>query len=281
LAGQDSGAEHVIRKTTMFALIAAGLCACGANYYYEEASKLEAQGMLLEAADSYRLFADKNPEDPRAPGALFSAAEIYSRKFGLCSRAVPVLEALLKNYASTPLRPAAMKDLFICPDYLPVDRPMSWTYGDSATGGANARQTTRVENWDPARVQTVTRIYAGRALVATQKKKYRFKERDLIETQGGAETIVLKYPVEKGLSWSSASGGRRARFTVEEVGLRVKVRAGEFENCIKIKQSLEGAPSWLYEYYAPWTGKILTSVAGKGFENRVTELLKYEENKKR
>ena len=44
---------------------------------------------------------------------------------------------------------------------------------------------------------------------------------------------------------------------------------------------MEGLPSWMYEYYAPWTGKVLTSVAGKGFENRVTELLKYEETRKK
>ena len=256
------------------------LCACGGGYYYEEAVRLERQGMLMKAADYYQLFTAKNLEDPRAPGALFKAAEIYARKFSLCSKAKPVLETLLKNYPADPSRPAAMKDLLVCPDYLPVDRPMLWTYGDSETGGVNARQVTRVADWDSSKVNTVTKTYAGKKIIATQKRKYRLEARDLVETQGGLEAIVLRYPIEKGLSWSATVNGQRARYTVEAVGLKVKVRAGEFENCVKVKQAFEGAPSWIYEYYAPWTGKIMTSVAGKGFENRVTELIKYEETQK-
>lgn len=256
------------------------LWACGSSYYYEEAAKLERQGRLLKAADYYALFAAKDPEDPRAPSALFKAAGIYSRKFSLCSKARPVLETLLKNYPADPSRPAAMKDLVVCPDYLPVDRPLHWTYGDSETGGANARQTVRVTDWGPDRGSMTARMYAGRKLISTQKKKYRFRELDLVETQNGRNSVVMKYPAEKGLSWLSTMNGTRMRFTVEAVGLKVKVRAGEFENCVKIKQAMDGAPSWIYEYYAPWTGKILTSVAGKGFENRVTELIKYEETQK-
>jgi hypothetical protein len=268
-------------KKILSLLVFAGFCACGGNFDYEEASKLEKQGLLLKAADRYKLFAEKNPKDERAPGSLFKAAEIYSRQFGLCSRAKPVFERLLKNYSSTPLRPAAMKALFICPDYFPFDKPLAWTYGDSLTGGANATQITRVADQGSDKVRTLTRIYAGKTLVARQDKSYRYSGMDLMEKQGGFDTIILKYPVEKVMSWTSSSGGRKTRFTVEDTGVTVKVRAGEFSDCIKIKQHLEGLPSWIYEYYAPWTGKILTSVAGKGFENRVTELLKYEETQKK
>jgi len=268
-------------KKTLLLPIFTGLCACGVNYYYEEAFKLERQGMPLKAADCYKLFAEKNPKDTRAPGALFRAAEIYSRKFGLCGKSQSVFETLLKNYAETPLRPAAMKGLFVCPDYFPVDRPLAWIYGDSATGGANAKQFIRVADWGSGKAYTLTQIYAGKTLIAKQKKFYSFSARDFIETRDGFDTIVLRYPAEKGLAWVSLSGGRKARFTVEAAGIKVKVRAGEFSDCIKVKQQLEGLPSWIYEYYAPWTGKILTSVAGKGFENRVTELLEYEETTKK
>jgi len=262
-------------------LIFTCLCACGSNYYYEEAARLEKQGMPLKAADCYKLFAEKNPKAERAPGALFKAAGIYSRQFGLCSKARPVFERLLKNYSSTPLRRAALKGLFICPDYFPVDKPLAWTYGDSQTGGVNATQITRVEDWDSDKVHTLTRIYAGKTLISRWKKFYRYSGADFMEKQDGFDTIILKYPAGKGLSWTSSSGGRTARFTVEDAGLTVKVRAGEFSDCIKVKQQLKGLPSWIYEYDAPWTGKILTSVAGKGFENRVTEFLKYEETQKK
>lgn len=257
------------------------VCACGTGYDHEEAVRLEKQGMPLKAADYYKLFAEKNPKDERAPASLFKAAEIYSRQFGLCSKARPVFERLLKTYSSTPLRPAALKGLFVCPDYFPVDKPLAWTYGDSETGGANATQITRVVDQGSGKVHTLTLIYAGKTLIARQKKSYRFSGADFIEKQDGFDTIILKYPAGKGLSWTSSSGGRTARFTVEDTGVTVKVRAGEFSGCIKVKQQMGGLPSWIYEYYAPWTGKVLTSVAGKGFENRVTELLRYEETQKK
>ncbi len=269
-----------LKKILLFPVLAC-LCACGSKYYYEEASKLEQQGMLLKAADCYKLFGEKNPRDERAPAALFKASGIYSKKFNLCAKSRSALETLLKNYPATTLRQAALKDLYICPDYFPVDRPLVWTYGDSETGGANATQLTRVAGWGSAKPYTLTQIYAGETLIAKQKKYYGSSGMDFVERQDGFDTIILKYPVEKGLSWKSSSGGRNLRYTVEAVGLTVKVRAGEFSDCIKVKQQLEGLPSWMYEYYAPWTGKILTSVAGKGFENRVTELLKYEETQKK
>jgi len=268
-------------KKTLLLPVLACLCACGSKYYFEEASKLEQQGMLLKAADHYKLFGEKNLRDERAPAALFKAAGIYSRQFNLCAKSKSALETLLKNYPATTLRPAALKSLFICPDYFPVDRPLFWTYGDSETGGANATQLTRVADWGSAKPYTLTQIYAGETVIAKQKKSYGSSGMDFVERQDGVDTIILKYPVEKGLSWTSSSGGRNLRYTVEAVGVTVKVRAGEFPDCIKVKQQMEGLPSWLYEYYAPWTGKVLTSVAGEGFENRVTELLKYEETQTR
>ncbi|HOW89017.1 MAG TPA: tetratricopeptide repeat protein [Elusimicrobiales bacterium] len=256
------------------------LCSCGRGYYYDEAARLELQGMPLKAAEYYDLFAARDPGDPRAPAALFRAADIYARKFGLCSRAAPVLERLLKNYPEYASRRAAMKTLLVCPDYLPFDRPFSWTYGDSDTGGLNARQVSRVTDLSPFRGASVTRTYAGRKLVATQKRKFELRGLDIVEAGKGRDALLLRYPVEQGLSWVSVIDGRRLRFTVEAVGLKVKVRAGEFENCIKVKQAQDGAPSWVYEYYAPWVGKVLTSVAGKKFESRVTELIKYEKTER-
>ena len=57
----------------------------------------------------------------------------------------------------------------------------------------------------------------------------------------------------------------------------VRVRAGEFLHCVKVREQPEGAsPSWKYDYYAPGVGRILTTVAGKGFENPNTELISYQ-----
>jgi hypothetical protein len=268
-------------KNILLVCSLAWLCACGGGYDYDDASVLQKQGLLLKAAGQYRLFAEKNPKDPKAPAALFKAARIYARDLGLCAQAAPVFETLLKNYPAHFSRQAAMKDLFVCPDYFPADGPLVWTYGDSETGGANARQVVQVADWGSRGSRTLTKIYAGRTLVAAQKKNYRFGERDFIERQDGFDTIILKYPVEKGASWVSVAGGRKTRFTVEAAGLTIKVRAGEFENCVKVRRAMEGVPSWIYEYYAPWAGKVLTTVAGVNFENRVTELLSYENTQKK
>lgn len=274
-----SGYKMKFRKT-VFLPFAFCLAACGGRYHYEEAENFEKQGLFLKAAGYYSIFAEKNPADVKAPDALFRAAGIYSGKFGLCHKSRPIFEKLLKNYPDFPLRPAAMKGLFICPDYFPIDRRLAWTYGDSETGGANARQETRVIEMSPSGASIGTALYAGRTLVAKQTKKYRISNNELIEKRGGFDTIVLRYPIEKGAAWVSVSAGQKTAFTVQSTGVSVKVRAGRFDNCVKIKQQVEGQPSWIYEYYAPQTGKILTAVAGKGFENRVTELLKYEETQK-
>lgn len=269
-------------KRLSFALPGFVLClaACGTNYHFEEASKLEKQGQLLKAAAYYKLFADKNPGDPKTPGALFRAAEIYSRDLCLCRESKPLFERLLRSYPDASVRDAALKGLFICPDYFPVDRRLAWTYGDSATGGANRTDETRVLGLKAGVAMTGTTIYAGKEVAGKQTRNYKLWNNDLIETQDGFDTMILRYPADRGRSWTSVSGAQKAAYTIIATGLTVKVRAGEFGNCIKVKRQLAGMDSWIYEYYAPWTGRILTSVAGKGYENRDTELLKYEETQK-
>ena len=100
-----------------------------------------------------------------------------------------------------------------------------------------------------------------------------------MEGQGRGATLLLSYPLEDGKTWASSGQEGRLEFRVEKTGLKIKVKAGEFSNCVKIRRRAAGGPSWIYEYYAPWTGRVLTAVAGPGFENRVTELLSYEEKK--
>ncbi len=265
-----------------FALPVLFLClgACGTNYHFEEAAKLEKQGQVLKAAAYYKLFADKHPGDAKAPEALFKAAEIYARSFCLCHKSRPLFEQLLKTYPDTPLRDTALKGLFICPDYFPVDRKLAWTYGDSETGGANASQETRVMELKAGGAVMGTTIYAGKTIAGKVTRSYRLSNNDLVETQDGSDTMILRYPADKGRSWTSVSSAGKTTYTVQAAGLKVKVRAGEFDNCIKVKRQVAGMDSWIYDYYAPWTGRILTSVAGKGFENRDRELLKYEETQK-
>ncbi|HAH32375.1 MAG TPA: hypothetical protein DCL44_08690 [Elusimicrobia bacterium] len=269
-----------MRRELVFTVFAALFLSSCDNYHYKEAEQLRANGLGLAAAEEYKYFVEKSPTDARAPLALFKAAGIYSREFGVCSKSGPLLEKLLRNYPTTTLRQAAMRALFICPDYFPIDAAGIWVYGDSQTGGKNASQKLFITGVSPDKTLAENSIYAGRQLVRLQKRVYTISGSDLIEKQDGANTILLRYPLNTGSSWTSNGQGGSSIFKVEAAGLMVKTRAGGFDNCVKISRRIPGMSSWMYEYYAPWKGKILTSVAGNGFENRVMELISYEEKTK-
>ncbi|MBU2530068.1 MAG: hypothetical protein KKD35_03415, partial [Elusimicrobia bacterium] len=89
-------------------------------------------------------------------------------------------------------------------------------------------------------------------------------------------TIILKYPLVKNKRWIAKRAGTKIDYEIVDTGIEVEVKAGVFVNCVKVRERVKNSSSWVYVYYAPWVGKILTTVAGKGFENRVEELISYE-----
>lgn len=257
------------------------LCAAGwgCSPRYKDGVVLEEQGRYAQAAEKYKAFALKNPTDTDAPKALQAAADLYAVKLGVCRQAKPLLELLVREYPAHKLPADTYRRIFVCPDYFPAGAGLKWTYGDSQTLGRNARQIVHVDDLTPKGAVVKSAFYAGTALVSSQKRTYRFADSDFIESQPGHATKILSYPLEAGKTWTSAGPEGKLEFRVEAEGLKVKVKAGEFAGCVKIRRRAAGMPSWIYEYYAPWTGKVLTAVGGQGFENRVTELLKYEEKK--
>ncbi|OGR44315.1 MAG: hypothetical protein A2X35_02505 [Elusimicrobia bacterium GWA2_61_42] len=256
-------------------LLAAGGCADR----YEDAVVLEEQGRFLKAAAKYKAFALENPKAADAPKALLAAANLYALKLGVCHESKPLLERLARDYPSFNMPEDVFRRIFVCPDYFPAGPGLKWTYGDSQTLGKNARQEVAVVDHTSRGAVISSAFYAGRSLVSRQKKAYRFSSMNFMERQDRGETLILNYPLETGKAWTSSGPEGRLEFRVEATGQKVKVKAGEFAGCVKIRRRSPGMPSWILEYYAPWTGKVLTSVAGKGFENRVTELLSYEEKK--
>ncbi|OGR68769.1 MAG: hypothetical protein A2081_05115 [Elusimicrobia bacterium GWC2_61_19] len=259
----------------LFLMILAGGCAAR----YDDAVVLEQQGRYMKAAVKYKAFALGNPKAAEAPKALRAAADIYALKLGVCAEAKPLLERLAREYPAFRMPEDVFRRIFICPDYFPAGPGLKWTYGDSQTLGKNARQQVEVVDHTAKGAVISSAFYAGRSLVSRQKKIYSFSSMNFMERQGGASTLILNYPLEAGKAWMSAGPEGRLEFLVEKTGQTVKVKAGEFAGCVKVRRRAVGTPSWITEYYAPWTGKVLTVVAGKGFENRVTELLSYEEKK--
>ncbi|MHB0996808.1 MAG: tetratricopeptide repeat protein [Elusimicrobiales bacterium] len=257
------------------------LCAAGwgCSPRYKDGVALEEQGRYAQAAEKYKVFALENPTDPDAPKALQSAADLYAVKLGVCREAKPLLELLVREYPQHKLPGDIYRRIFVCPDYFPVGPGLKWTYGDSQTLGRNARQIVQVTDHTSKGAVVKSSFYAGTTLVSSQKRTYRFSDADFVETQAGHAARILSYPLEAGKAWASSGPEGRLEFLVEGTGLKVKVKGGEFYGCVKVRRRVAGMPSWIYEYYAPWTGKVLTAVGGQGFENRVTELLKYEEKK--
>ncbi|MDD2804158.1 MAG: hypothetical protein PHV33_01275 [Elusimicrobiales bacterium] len=255
------------------------LAASGCGPRYGDGQELERQGRLLQAAEKYSAFALKNPAAAEAPKALAAAAELYSVKLGLCARSQPLLERLAREYPEYKMPEDLFRRIFVCPDYFPAGPGLKWKYGDSQTLGKNATQTVEVADHTARGAVLKSAFYAGDQLVSSQKKVYRFSGMNFVENQDRKDTVVLAYPLEQGKTWTASGPEGRLEFRVERAGLKVKVGAGEFADCVKVRRRAAGMPSWIYEYYAPWTGKVLTSIGGPGYENRVTELLAYEEKK--
>ena len=258
-------------------LLALFLAACGPRY--DDAAELERQGRALPAAEEYARFSVKNPKDPRAAKALVKAARLYAVDLGLCAQALPLLERAVRNYPGFKIPAADFRLIYICPDYFPAKEGRAWTYGDTQTLGRNARQELKITGVKTGGSDARYALYAGTELVVRQPRRYYFTGHDFYERQDGFDTVVLSYPLEKGKTWTSRAQQGRMEFRVEATGLKVKVKAGEFANCVKVRRRLAGQPSWVLEYYAPWTGKVATAVGGKGYENRVMELIAYAEKK--
>jgi hypothetical protein len=56
---------------------------------------------------------------------------------------------------------------------------------------------------------------------------------------------------------------------------KVSVQAGEFDGCVQVRSSVEGAPGATNDYYAPNVGHVLTTFSTAGGERRNTELLSF------
>jgi len=256
-------------------LLSLFLCACGPRY--DDAAVLERQGRMLAAAEEYGRFALKKPQDPRAPEALLKGARLYAVNLGLCAQSRPLLERLARNYPGFKVPEADFRLIFVCPEYFPAGAGRRWTYGDSQTFGRNARQELAVTGVNSGSAQARYALYAGRELVSRQTRSYHYSGGRFYERQGAFDTMILSYPLEKGKAWTSRGQEGPLEFSVEQTGLKVKVKAGEFADCVKIRRRVPGQSSWVFDYYAPWTGKVATAVAGGGYENRVMELTAYEE----
>jgi hypothetical protein len=118
-----------------------------------------------------------------------------------------------------------------------------------------------------SQIDFLSRVYAGKKRISAQKKKYIINGVNIVEKSDYASNIIIKYPIPN--EWNE----KNASYKSEIVG-KISVKAGEFDNCLRVIQ--KNGEALTANYYAPDIGRILTSSIFKDKETRIMELIKYE-----
>ncbi|HRY28916.1 MAG TPA: VanZ family protein [Elusimicrobiota bacterium] len=258
-----------------------GVLGCGRLGFFK-AERLEKAGRFEEALRAYVAVADQVPSGAIAPKALYAAGRLAGRTLQDYELARGLFQRLIDQHGDRKgWGDKAERAIFNTPNYFPLVVNGQWEEGDSDTGGRNAkiRIVCRVADDDPAAVLMTHNFYAGDKFQKNLsiRKRYKKEKLELREylNDKSAPTVILKYPFEKGSRWTSRRDGRNFIFTVDGMAA-VKVRAGEFRDCLVVREQMEGITgSWQLNYYAPGVGHVLTTLATSGGERRNTELLSY------
>lgn len=238
---------------------------------YWRAGRAERKGQDHQAAAMFEKFAQRRPADPRAPEALFRAAQLYA-KGGHCEQAAPLYERLARERTEEPWPERARHGLLTCPDYFPLT-DAALVYVDSQTGGEAMRLDLKSKvSEDGTRAKLKGAYFAGTRRVQDFNRTYEKADWSIWEKQGKSRVRIIRYPYKPGITWSDRRDGFPVDFTVMATDAKVKVKAGTFSNCLKIKEQTGGSPAWKFDYYAPGVGRVKTTIGGSGFESPNTEL---------
>ena len=269
-------------RLIFYTLLVVACSGCGPASQFKQAQKLEKDGYYVEAGFKYQRICQNYPSSPICPEALYRLGRIYQKKLKLYSQAENYFRKLIEYYASSKTWVSLAKTgIFECPDYFPMSKGSFWIEGDSETEGRNMRA-----EWDCSEISTgtfciVKKLFAGANHVADIKRYYKKEDlqlREYLSPNARAYSVLLQYPFEAGKNWQTMHDGRKIVFSVVANNLTLKVKAGEFNGCLKVsEQDAELPGSARYDYYAPDAGWILTTTsASGGNEHRNTELLSYK-----
>lgn len=251
------------------------LAACGAELDFKQARHLEGKGEALRAAQEFEKFLKKRPDDPRAPEAAYRAGRLYAEGLGLCPEARAHLESAARSSStwSEPARQALMS----CPDFFPLGAGARWTFVDTLSGGVNMRLETAVKESSGTLAAAVEgQFYAGDKAFRDYRRRYEKSDWTVWEDEEGVKSPILRWPYAKGRSWTAEKPQGLVTYTVEADDARVKVKAGSFSGCLKVRSQVRGFESWVYDYYCPGVGRVKTTVGVPGVENPNTELARFE-----
>lgn len=267
-------------------LLLAGLFAilnsCGPSADLSKARSLEKRGYYVEASLKYDKFIKNHPGDKRCAEALYRMGRIYQKKLKICSHAQRYFLKTAEQFPGVePWSGLAKKDILNCPDYHPLTEGTFWIEGDSQTGGKNMRAEWTCKEVSSGTFRITRKFSAGSKQVMSVERFFRKENMEFREysaPQAKDYTLLYAYPLETGKEWRTSRDGREIKYKILGKDAVVKVKAGEFGNCIKISEeypSLSGSKK--YNYYAPDIGWVLTTTsASGGQEFRNTELISYK-----
>lgn len=272
LARPAAIALAVVGGTTAFALAAFGR----ASYHFQAALLAEARGKAPAAVSHFEAFVAARPADPRAAQAHVEAGRLYT-EMHRCLEARRHFEAAARNFPKLePWAGRARLGLMQCPDYFPLTPGRTWVYGDSASRGRAMRLEWEVRASSGAAGTIAAALYAGTRKLNDAAVSYAVDGWTLWQTDSDGRFALLEFPFTPGRRWTARRGDRRLTYTVESADATARTAAGTFDGCLKVREDTRGIKeAWRYDYYCPFVGRALTTVAGPGFENPNTELLSY------
>ena len=184
--------------------------------------------------------------------------------------------------------------------YFPLKEGMRWEYNVTSDQGGTKKLL--ITNLAPREVQG-TKVtprkweLGGTTFIELMKKDdsgiYRYAEQPGENAPPSLITPIechLKFPIAQGNSWNMATKLGKSTLsislTIESVSDDVKVPAGTFKDCLKIKQVGEndaGTAVMGYEWYAPKVGVVKSIVTikqktqeGTKSENRSYQLVSFK-----
>jgi hypothetical protein len=266
-----------VRRRLAPLLLLAALPACD-TYHFVAGTWSEDARKPLKALKHYEKFLADRPLDPRACEVRLRTAELY-RGFGRCGEARRHWEAAVRDFPKMPeCRERAKRSLLSCPDYFPLDKGRTWVYVDSESRGKAMRLDWEVRRATAAVSGTIQSVlFAGNRRNREEMASYEKRDWSVWRVDGPAPEPFLRYPFGQDQAWSQPRGKSAVDWLVISATETVKVAAGTFADCLKVRELDRRYPkTWRYDYYCPDVGRVKTTIGGRGYENPNTELLRFD-----
>jgi hypothetical protein len=243
------------------------LSACDSYRYYSGRFFHETR-RWGRAAQALEAVVQSRPKDPRTCEARLRLGGIYAAAFERPLEARRHYEAAVRSFPEdAACVEKAKAGLLSAPDYFPLESGRTWVFGDSDSGGRSMRL-----EWQTRDGAILAALFAGDRRLSTKSTPYAKRDWSILDVGGKQPAALLRYPFQKGNEWTA----KGVKLRIVDDQLKVAVRAGTFDGCIKVRESNPAMKTaWKFDYYCPGVGRVKTTVGAPGVESPNTELIRY------